>query len=273
MENFFTTISNFDDIIKSELKDVTKISQISTGWTNFVFDVKAGDGEYIFRFPRNNFFAGVLKKEVTLTNFLKDKITIPVTDIKLKQFENKYFTMHKKIKGESLTNVYPLLKSSDKQKIALQVSKFIYELQQISLNTLPLKLSTTTKFLEDLSKVDNEKYDFNMHHNLKILEQEHLVLNHADLNPGNILIDENFNVCGILDFAFISVSSKLNDVSRLIGRLPKDFHNIMLKAFNKQFNLSVSLSQVYKIVKVWDYVEDHYINYMKTNMPEIDIGR
>ena len=271
MNNFFSVKNDFKKIIKSKLCDVASIKQIATGWTNFVFDVKTKNNEYIFRFPRNNFFASVLKKEVFFTNFLKDKVSVPLTDITLNFESNKPYTIHKKIKGKSLTEVCEFLSTKDKQKIAKQIAEFIFELQQIDVKDK--NLMTTTKFLEELSKVDSEYYDFSMHDNLKIMEEKGVVLNHADLNPGNILLDENFNVCGILDFAFVSVSSNINDVSRLIGRLPKDFHQIMLKEFNKKFDSKVSLKQVYKVVDVWNYVESHYINYMKKNMPEIDIGR
>mgnify|MGYP003295185771 CR=1 FL=1 len=72
------------------------------------------------------------------------------------------------------------------------------------------------------------------------LEKHGLTLSHADLNPGNILLDENHNVCGILDFAFVSYTSDLNDMARLIGRLPSDYYDIMLEEYNKRFKLKYS---------------------------------
>ena len=273
MKKFFSVKDNFKKIIKSKLCDVVSINQIATGWTNFVFDVKTKTNEYIFRFPRNNFFASVLEKEVKFTQFVKDKLTTKVADIKLFYIKGKPYTMHVKIKGKSLTQVSNKLSYFKKRKIAKQTVNFIYELQQIDIKTFDFSLPTTTQFLNELSKVDDEEYDLKKHDNLKQLEQQRLVLNHADLNPGNILVDDNFNVCAILDFAFVSVSSDINDISRLIGRLPKSYHKIMLKQFNKKFKTKVNITQVYNVVHVWDYVEAHYINYMKKNMPEIDIGR
>ena len=158
-------------------------------------------------------------------------------------------------------------------KIANQISYFIYELQQISLDDINLNLPTTSQFLAELSKVDNEYYDFSKHNSLIELESVEIVLNHADLNPGNVLVDKNNDVCAIIDFAFVSKSSNINDVSRLIGRLPKDFHEIMLESYNQQFNSNVSMNEVQALINVWNYVEEHYINYMRKNQPEIDIGR
>ena len=87
------------------------------------------------------------------------------------------------------------------------------------------------------------------------------------------MIDDDKNVCAIIDFAFVSKSSELNDVSRLIGRLPEDFHEIMLDSYNKKFNKNVLMDKIKSLISVWNYVEEHYINYMRVNQPEIDIGR
>lgn len=270
---FFTTKDDFKSIIENEVGKTNSINQISTGWTNFVFEVNAESGDYIFRFPRNTFFSGVLEKEVAFSDFIKGKIKTPTSNIRLGYHEGRPFTCHNKIKGKSLTSAYPTLTDSEKKKIADQVSEFIYELQQVPVDEIPLNLPTTSQFLADLSHVDNEYYDFSKHDNLVNLEQGKRVLNHADLNPGNILVDENNDVCAIIDFAFVSASSNINDVSRLIGRLPVDFHEIMLNSYNEKFNSNITMEDVNSLISVWNYVEEHYINYMRVNQPEIDIGR
>ncbi len=270
---FFTTKDDFKFIVEKQVGFVIEIKQISTGWTNFVYDVKTNSDSYIFRFPRNSFFASVLEKEVAFSKFIRNKIKTPVSHIDLCYDNARPFTMHKKISGRSLTEVYRELSQDDKVKIAKQVAEFIYELQNVSLDEFGYELPTTSQFLADLSHVDDEYYDFTRHDNLVQLEKEKMVLNHADLNPGNILLNENNNVCAILDFAFVSYSSEINDVSRLIGRLPKDFHQIMLDEYNNRFKTNVKMEQINKLIDVWNYVEEHYINYMRVNQPEIDIGR
>lgn len=270
---FYTTQDDFKVIIEKNIGNITNMNQISTGWTNFVFDVQTDSNEYIFRFPRNDFFAGVLEKEVAFSKFVRTKIKTPTSHIEIGYDDGRPFTMHKKIKGRSLTEAYPSLSKADKVRIANQVAEFIYEIQNISLEGFDVKLPTTSKFLADLSHVDDAYYDFSKHDKLVELEQTEQVLNHADLNPGNVLVDENNNVCAILDFAFVSTSSKINDVSRLIGRLPEDFHETMLSAYNKKFNANISMEEVKALINVWNYVEAHYINYMREHQPEIDIGR
>lgn len=270
---YFTVNDNFKQIIENKVGAVEEMYQISTGWTNFVFDVKTQNDSYIFRFPRNDFFSSVLVKEAAFSEFIQGKIGTPTSYISLGYDNNRPFTCHKKIKGRSLTSVYNTLTEEDKKRIADQVSDFIYDMQQINLNQIPIDLPTTSDFLANLSRVDDAYYDFSRHDNLVNLEKQEMVLNHADLNPGNILIDENKNVCAIIDFAFVSKSSKINDVSRLIGRLPADFHEIMLRSYNNRFGTNISMDEVRALISVWDYVEEHYINYMRENQPEIDIGR
>ena len=270
---FFTVNDDFKAIIEDKVGEIVYMSQISTGWTNFVYDVKTKTDEYIFRFPRNDFFSSVLEKEVAFSKYIKGKIKTPTSNIDIGYDNGRPFTCHKKITGKSLTSVYDKLTKEDKEKIADQVSNFIFELQQVSVDNIPLNLPTTSQFLADLSHVDDEYYDFSRHDYLVKLESGDLVLNHADLNPGNILIDENNDVCAIIDFAFVSKSSNLNDVSRLIGRLPADFHEIMLHSFNKRFEKNIGMDVIKSLISVWDYVEEHYINYMRVNQPEIDIGR
>jgi len=269
MNKFFTTKDNFENIIESVLGDVDEVSLIATGWTNFVYKVRKGNNRYIFRFPRNTFFSNVLDKEVTFNKFIKGKLSFKTTDLKLLFDNGRPYTMHEEIPGTNMTELYPSLTKEDKRKIARQVSDFIYELQHIDTSTLHYKLETTSEFLLGLSKVDDQEYDTSKLNPLKELESKDLTLSHADLNPGNILLDENHNVCGILDFAFVSYTSDLNDMARLIGRLPKDYYDIMLEEYNKRFNLNITKKQVDEIIGVWNHVEHHYMIYMRNHHPEI----
>lgn len=269
MSRFFTTKDDFESIIKSVLGDIDSISLISTGWTNFVYKVSKGNKRYVFRFPRNTFFSNVLNKEVTFNQFIKGKTSFNTTDLKL-LFENgRPYTMHEEIPGNNMTEMYPSLSSEDKRRIAKQVSDFIYELQHVDISDLDYKLETTSEFLVGLSKVDDQEYDVTKLNPLADLEKRELTLSHADLNPGNILLDENHNVCGILDFAFVSLTSDLNDMARLIGRLPSDYYDIMLEEYNKRFNLNITKKQVDDIIGVWNHVEYHYMIYMRNHHPEI----
>ena len=53
MDIFFKSDENFDKIIADTLKGkkIVKANQITTGWTNIVYEVETDDGNYFFRFP------------------------------------------------------------------------------------------------------------------------------------------------------------------------------------------------------------------------------
>lgn len=269
MNNFFTTKDDFSKIIKSVLKNVTSIEQISTGWTNFVYRVKSNNSHYIFRFPRNNFFSNALIKEAIFSQYIQGKLTYKTTNLTIHYDKDRPFSIHEEIKGKTMTDLYDKLTHEHKKNIAREVSKFIYEIQHLPISYLNLDLETTSSFLTRLSKVDDQKYDLTKLNPLINLEKDQLVLSHADLNPGNILLDENYKVCGILDFAFVSLTHPLNDVARLIGRLPKDFYDIMIKEYNDIHNITIDTKDIDNIIKVWNHVEYHYMIYMKNHHPEI----
>ena len=63
---FFKIHDDFENIIKKNtLKDreITKLSRITTGWTNIVYEVETDDGNYFFRFPRDEFWSRTIVKD------------------------------------------------------------------------------------------------------------------------------------------------------------------------------------------------------------------
>lgn len=123
-----------------------------------------------------------------------------------------------------------------------------------------IKLS---EFLDGLSKVDNQEYNLAEHNILRKLENKKCVLAHADFNPGNILLNSKNRMFAVLDFAFVSYTSDIVDISRVIGRLPKEYSEIFLKEYEKVFNIKVDREKINKIISLWNYVEKKYITYIK----------
>ena len=88
------TLQGKDDFVDAKV--------IQTGWTNITMDVHGVLHDYIFRFPRNLFFAKMMIKDCTFCNFLKDKVTLPVPDMSLNIDQNRPFSVHQKIVGTPL---------------------------------------------------------------------------------------------------------------------------------------------------------------------------
>lgn len=274
MDNFFLVTDDFDTIIKRCFSDeVKKIDRVLNGWTNFVFKVTLiSNEEYYFRFPRNKFFSKALLSEVKYTNYIKDKITYKTADLELKYDNSRPFTMHKVISGKNLYQVLDILPKEKIKPLCDDICKFIMELQMIDIKLVEelRSLSDFLKELADISHTDYD-YDFSMHDTLIKEESYKAVLNHGDLNPGNIIVDENFKVKAILDFAFCTKSSQTEDLSRIIGRLPDEYYEIMVNSYENIFKIKIDKNTLDNLIKMWRYVDNNYVNYMKKNCPDVVI--
>lgn len=270
MKRYFEIKDNFHKIISETLNTTNfTLSSISTGWTNIVFKVEA-DKKYIFRFPRNNFWSEVIEKECLFNKFLSTT-KIPTSKMNLEYFCGKPFSYHQMIEGRTLKEIYPSLNKLQKQNIALQLTMFLKEFQSINPQATGIKFETTSNFLDRLSKIENNDYDLSVHDFLKQKEAQKLVLCHGDLNASNILIDAKGNVCAILDFAFVSLSSPITDLSRIIGRLPSSFMPIMMQKYCQVFGTNDCTPEAQKIIEIYNYVDEKYIEYMKIYYPEIEL--
>ncbi len=267
MRKFFVSSDDFFYIIKTKLKKVKSIRLISTGWTNFVFEVKAKGGKYIFRFPRNNFFAEALEKECKFLRLIDKKgVGFKLPTLSLCQYKHRPYSMHKALRGKPLSQCDA--KKLNNKKLAKDICKFMINLKNVKVD---MPLITTGDFLENLSHVSESagKYDLSKHMPLVSLENEGgLVLCHGDLNPGNILIRRG-KMVAVLDFAFVSICSPLDDLARLLSRCSSELKQPLLFEFERSFNIQVSSSQLEALTGVWDYVEERYVAYIRKAHPDI----
>lgn len=268
----FSLNDNFKEIIESTLQTkVLQIEQISTGWTNYVFAVKLKNRKkYIFRFPRNDFFARTLKKEEFVCKALKRKIPFKLPKIKLYYHSGRPFTKHKYYNGKTLTEVMNTLTQKEINLLAKDIAKFIKALQKIKFSNNQIKyrgktlnINFLTNFLHGLSKNSISDYDLKKHNFLFKLEKAHLTLSHGDFNPGNIILNKKNRIIAVLDFAFFTLSSPHIDASRMIGRLPQNFKEPIKIEYKKALNTKLSNNCINKLVNIWDYVEEKYIEYIK----------
>ena len=272
MNKFFTEKENLNEIIENEVTDIVSINKISTGWTNIVFDVKTIGENYIFRFPRNDFFASKIEKDVVANNFLKKHINLKTVDMSLKYNSGRAFSIHKKIEGSTLTERINHLSEEKSLKIAEEIAEFYYTLHNIKLEKLPdICKERLSDFLMDLAKIDDNYYDYSGLLELQQDEENNLVFVHGDLNIGNILLDENDNICAFIDFAFAGLSDIYCDLSRISCRVNYNFlHKILLK-YEELSGKNLDRNKIEKRNIMWKYVEEQYIVYMKNNFPEIKL--
>lgn len=277
MYNFFTPDeAELKNVIKETLvgKDaLVSAETIQTGWTNITMDVKGELQDYIFRFPRNLFFARMMVKDCTFCNFLKGKISLPIPDMQLKTNKNRPFSVHKKIKGNSLTSQMDKLSPSEQAGIIEDLSQFLMELHALPAVSMPSDIKESLgDFLAGLATVHQGNYDLKKHDSLHLMEELTSVptIVHGDFHPGNVLVD-NGHVSGIIDFSFASVSDKHADLGRFWGRSNSVLGGALVESYQAKTHTACDLKKIQDVVDVFKYVEYKYVEYMQSNHPEIKI--
>ena len=268
-QKFFDLNDDFEKIIKKHIKNYSNVFQVQTGWTNFVYHVSNGKNDYYFRFPRNEFFSDALVKEYNFCKFIKDKISIKIPNLRLFYHRGRPYTIHRGIRGDSLSDCYNDLTEKEKNKLARDIVKMIYEFSTIDYTSFKDRnFQKVSDFLDKLSLVSQNGYDLSKHDYLKKLEDSNMIITHGDLNPGNLIL-KNHKLVAVIDFAFAGISNDFVDLSRMIGRPPKEFSRMMIKAYEKKFQTKIDVDVILNLEKTWQYVEEKYILYIKQNHPSI----
>ena len=274
MQTFFSLDEDFNNIIIKELTnkfDVKKIysmEQISTGWTNIVYMVKADNGNYYFRFPRDDFWEKTIVKDYEFAKYIQGKTSFKTVDLKLGYSNDRPFSIHKEIEGVPLAEKMNDLTEKEIEKISEQLAKFMHELHNLpydekeifTVTNIGLELyDFITELLEKhVSKEDNK---FWFENNFKTHSDEQCLV-HGDFNSSNVLLDEENNVTAIIDFGFGGFGSKSQDISRIIGRCPEKFKTPIIKAYENYEKKQLEKKQLNQDIETWNNIDNAYINYM-----------
>ena len=269
MRNFFTTNDPLDTIIKDTMKgrQVLKTKHILTGWTNIVIEVTTNEKSYFFRFPRNPFWSKMIVKDAAVCNFVEGKTSFYTPQMELHYDEKKRpFSVHQKIEGYTLGDRIYHLSHTALTGVAYDAAKFIKEFSGIDLRGAPKEVQMPLS--EFLYELDHEHYKNHIdkdHEYIKKTEENKLV--HGDLNLGNILLDENDKVVGVIDFCFAGLGNPQMDTARMLSRpVPKEFE----KEFLAQF---VDTSEVDRMKTAWKHIDAGYAEHIRTNFPEITLNQ
>ncbi len=281
---YFEENDDFEKIIKEVLvrKTINRLTKISTGWTNIVYNAKTPDGEYFFRFPRDEFWSKTIIKDYIFSNYIYEKTNYNTVKLELKfDKQGRPFSMHKKIEGVTLAEKMNELTENEINNVSEDVAKFMYQLHkldfsekdlktayeniisknEISLNDMNLELKN---FLDELLKrhVSEEDMKFWKFKN-NVKNENSTCLVHGDLNSSNILIDDNNKVTAFIDFGFGGVGNKYDDIARIIGRTPIEFKKSIINYYEDVSGQHLNIEALENEIETWKNIDNAYINYMK----------
>ncbi len=271
MSIFFTTADPLDKIIAETLpeKKVLETKHILTGWTNIVIEVKTDAGSYFFRFPRNPFWSRMIVKDASVCNFVEGKTSFYTPQMKLCYDKaGRPFSVHQKIEGYTLGDRIYHLSHTALTAVAYDAAKFIKELSGIDLSEAPEEVRyPLSQFLHEL---DYEHYKTHIDADHKFIrETEGTKLVHGDLNLGNILLDENDKLVGVIDFCFAGTGNPNMDVARMVSRpAPAEFE----EAFLAQFADSEA-EEVARMRTAWKHIDAGYATHIRECFPEINLNQ
>jgi aminoglycoside phosphotransferase (APT) family kinase protein len=269
-KNFFTLDEDFEKIIKNTLPDKTinSIKSITTGWTNIVFEVTTTDGNYFFRFPRDDFWIRTIVKDYEFSKFISGKTDFNTVKLNLFYDNGRPFSVHKKIPGTVLADKMNTLTQDEVKAISNDIAKFMFQLHNIeykpneifNINNIGLNL---TDFLDELLNVHVSSKDKCFWHYDEFSKKQHNCLVHGDLNSSNILLDENNRVSAIIDFGFGGFGNPYFDISRIIGRCPENFKKEIINSYENISNSGLNYPVLDNEIHIWNNIDNAYINYMR----------
>lgn len=262
-KTYFTLDEDFEKIIKDTLSDreVLEIKSISTGWTNIVYEVHTNNGDFFFRFPRNDFWIKTIVKDAKFSQFIQNKTDFNTVKLNLFYNEGRPFSVHKKIEGVPLAEKMEELKPEEVKEVSNEISKFMFQLHNIKIDEQENWMGLND-FLDELihtflSENDKKFWDYKGFMDLK---QPCLV--HGDLNSSNILLDENNHVSAIIDFGFAGVGDKYSDIARIIGRCPENYKEEIVNNYQTFSSNSLDIKNLDNKIDTWRNIDNGYINYM-----------
>lgn len=270
-KSFFVPDDDFSKMIEASLpnKKIKKMKLVSTGWTNIVYEVETNDNNsYFFRFPRDDFWIRTIVKDCQFARFVKGRTSYNTSDLKLQEDNSRFFSVHKKVDGIALTEKMNELNDAEIEKISYEIADFMVQLHKMDFkkneiftcDNIGLNL---VDFLDELIEMhldeENKKFwDYN-----SFIEKDKNCLVHGDFNPGNIIIDKNNNIAAIIDFGFSGFGNKYFDISRIIGRLPSQYKEPIIRNYEKISGEKLNYKILDTETQIWSDIDNGYIKYMK----------
>ena len=129
IKNYFTLDEDFRPIIQNALPQATiySLKSITTGWTNIVYEVNTNQGDFFFRFPRDDFWARTIVKDYEFAKFIDGKTDFNTVKLELLYNQGRPFSMHKKIKGTVLADKLNDLTPEEIAVVSSDIAKFLFQ--------------------------------------------------------------------------------------------------------------------------------------------------
>ncbi len=267
---FFKVNDDFENIIKNCLKNVEikDMKLITTGWTNIVYEVETSEGNYFFRFPRDEFWSRTIVKDCQFSQYIYNKTDFNTSKLELKYDNTRPFSMHKKIEGVPLAEKMDELSEEEIKNVCDDIAKFMYELHNVKFTKddifsvknigLDLRDFLNELLIKHVSENDRKFWRF------ADTTSQPQCLVHGDFNSSNILLDENNRVSAIIDFGFSGFGNEYDDIARILSRnCTVQFKRAITQSYEHYSKGKVNENILNDKIIEWKNIDQGYINYMR----------
>ncbi|MDR0423183.1 MAG: aminoglycoside phosphotransferase family protein [Rickettsiales bacterium] len=241
------------------------IQRIESGWTNFVFEVLIDNDFFVVRFPKTIFFSEQIERDVIASNFLYEKLNIPTSKMQLKYYNDKPYSIHKKLIGNSLDKVMPLTKEQI-DKNSIKIAEYFHKIHSCPLSAIPKELQIRQyDILSNLPKSNPSRYDYTVFDNLlKDEKEEKQVFINGDITIKNIICNEDKEVISFIDFSFCGIGDIYTDLAVISCLFVSDyFFNKILEEYEKLSNIKLNREKIQDRIKMRNYINQEYIRFME----------
>jgi aminoglycoside phosphotransferase (APT) family kinase protein len=231
-----------------ELRPVS-LNNIGTGWDNSAYLINSS---YVFRFPRRTIAVPLIETEITLLPWLAPqlplRIPVPVYAGSPSDSYPCPFVGYRIIPGSTLTAArFP---ASDRRTLARPLARFLRTLHSIpadeaktigapsdTLDRLDIakRRAATRARLEaitaagiqcDITRIEQ------LLNTLPVIERPAAdALVHGDLHSGQVIINEQREIAGIIDWGDVHVGDPAVDLGGVQAMLPPDCHDDFLQEY------------------------------------------
>lgn len=269
-KKYFELNEDYEKIIKNTLKDhkINDFKQISTGWTNIVYEVSTDKGSFFFRFPRDDFWSRTIVKDCALSQYIYGKTEFNTVKTSLYYDNGRPYSVHPKIEGTVLADKMNELNQEEVDNISSEIAKFMYQLHNVDLKENKIEEQKESHlnlvdFLNELLVLHVSEEDRSFWDVKEFSKKENNCLVHGDLNSSNVLLNEDNHVAAFIDFGFAGYGNKYFDIARIIGRCPEQFKDSIIKNYEKYSSQKLDENVLNDEIDIWTKIDSGYINYMR----------
>jgi aminoglycoside 2''-phosphotransferase len=215
----------------------TAVTVMEDGQNNLVYALD----DRILRIPRHRQAERELVREARLLAVLGTRLPVPVPSLVLHEIDGSVVSVHRKIEGTVLRGV-ETLSAREREQLAGDLAGFLRSLHSLPTDmlrdlatpapsnewqTLLRRFETHVFPTIDAAAAARLREDFDSFLQICDALPRHII--HGDFGTGNILVDQDHRLAGVIDFAGCDIGDPAYDYASLAAGLGDAFTSLVLE--------------------------------------------